>query len=724
MARLDDRTPAPTEVQLQRTVAAALQECGWLVEEQPNLGALRPDLLISRPPGRNLVVEITTGRGPIDVDTIARLETYADAAASTRQLPKVGIVLLATAPLSAAAAKAAGQLGVIVLERPPGGGEPDSVAIARHWARDITDRADDSDGSYADEGVDRDAPAVVIERGNEHPASLLQRLDLAGKPQPVVVVAGGAGALHEPELSVARATLGPAIRVAIARSGAAIIDGGTNAGVMALLGTERAADPAAMPVLIGVAPSGRVEHPGVAGTTGADRTPFAAHHTHLVLADSDEWGGETPLLGALATELASGEPVAMVLAGGGEGARAELDQAIVRGWPVFVLEGTGGLADRVAAAGSGEHRDPELEQALEHGDIRLTSSMGMAELGHALALELRDEPGLRDDLALKGAWGLFATYDGSAVRQRRTFERFQTSILVLGVVATAIALAHEEVGAGWLRNGLHWGAVVAPILVSVLIALANRRAAGKRWVLLRAAAEAVKSEIYRYRTRTGVYSRAALRAADEPIDRPRALTARLAEIDAGLVMTAASSGPLTPYDGALPPKMYGAEAQDDGLSRVDARRYITLRVADQLAYYRNKVADLDRLRARLQLVTLLAGGAGALLAAAGAEIWIGVTTALAGAALAHLGYLQVDNTIVAYNRAAAQLATLRREYDVDAAPDLERLVTAGETVLTTELSGWVQQMTDALAELQQQQSDAASKVERERDERAAATLDA
>ena len=233
--------------------------------------------------------------------------------------------------------------------------------------------------------------------------------------------------------------------------------------------------------------------------------------------------------------------------------------------------------------------------------------------------------------------------------------------------------------------------------MSVLIAVANRRGAGKRWVLLRAAAEAVKSEIYRYRTRTGVYSGEALRNCDGPADRPGRLAGRLTEIDSGLNLTAASGGPLTPYDGKLPPKMYGAEAGDDGFTRLTAEEYLELRVADQLSYYRGKVDSLDRLRARLQLATLLAGGAGTLLAAVGLEIWIGLTTAIAGGALAHLGYLQVDNTLVSYNRAAAQLAALRREFLTAGPrrPDLETLVTRGETILTTELGGWVQQMTDA-----------------------------
>ena len=112
---------------------------------------------------------------------------------------------------------------------------------------------------------------------------------------------------------------------------------------------------------------------------------------------------------------------------------------------------------------------------------------------------------------------------------------------------------------------------------------------------------------------------------------------------------------------------------------------------------------------------------GTLLAAVGLEIWIGLTTAVAGAALAHLGYLQVDNTLVSYNRSAALLAALQREYRAGGTrrPDLEHLVTRGEKILTTELSGWVQQMTDALAQLQDEQAEAAARVEHDRDAKAA-----
>ena len=44
---------------------------------------------------------------------------------------------------------------------------------------------------------------------------------------------------------------------------------------------------------------------------------------------------------------------------------------------------------------------------------------------------------------------------------------------------------------------------------------------------------------------------------------------------------------------------------------------------------------------------------GALLAAAGFEVWIGLTTAIAASIVAYLGFLQVEPTLVAYNQAAA-----------------------------------------------------------------------
>jgi hypothetical protein len=135
---------------------------------------------------------------------------------------------------------------------------------------------------------------------------------------------------------------------------------------------------------------------------------------------------------------------------------------------------------------------------------------------------------------------------------------------------------------------------------------------------------------------------------------------------------------------------------------------MAIRIADQLSYYSGRVAHLDRRRTRLQAVAVLAGGSGAILAAAGVEAWIGLTTAISGGALSYLAYLQVDNTIIAHNQAASRLRCVERDWIADgpAAHDraaFDALVTHGEAVLGTELGGWVQQMTQTVNALQQQQ---------------------
>ena len=157
------------------------------------------------------------------------------------------------------------------------------------------------------------------------------------------------------------------------------------------------------------------------------------------------------------------------------------------------------------------------------------------------------------------------------------------------------------------------------------------------------------------------------------------------------MQTQASSGPLTPYNGPLPPEMYGAGRDDDGLSPLDAERYLQIRIADQLTYYHGRIRSLDRGRNILQLLAIAAGATGAILAAAGLEVWIGLTSGTSAAALAYLGYLQIDNTIVTYNQAAAKLTGLEREWRARSLTQqnfatLKDLVTRSEAALTTELA--------------------------------------
>ncbi len=560
--------------------------------------------------------------------------------------------------------------------------------------------------------------ASLVAADVEHDAArLLAEVGLAPEHgRPVLVVFGGADTLSGESHERAVGVVGPGVVRGAHIADAVVVDGGTAVGVMAIVGRAVAQNGDGRPLLLGVAPAGLVTYPG-AGST-ANGAALEPNHSHFVLAPGADWGSETALLLQLAQALAGSAPVAAVLVGGGEIAKAEALAAVRRGWLLVVIEGTGGTADQVAARRRvlrprpvGSFRrllgsrsstaadravpadDPDLDEIATCGSVRFFAGTSSTDLARDLAWELQDEP------TLKRAWLTFAGYDGLANNARKTFTRFQAAILALGIGGTFLALLDNAVEFGsWRGDAVHWVVVAVPILLSLLIALALRLGFGKRWVLLRGAAESVKSEIYRYRSRTGIYGDAAFDKTG--LTRNEMLATRLNAVEDRLMQTEASSGPLTPYEGPLPPKMYGASAADDGLAPLDSGEYLELRVGDQLSYYHPKVKRLARELRVLQVLALTAGAAGGLLAAAGFEVWIGLTTAIAANVVAYLGYLQVEPTLVAYNQAASRLEGVRRAWEAQPARkrDFGKLVADCEGVLATELSGWVQQMNQAIEE--------------------------
>ena len=301
----------------------------------------------------------------------------------------------------------------------------------------------------------------------------------------------------------------------------------------------------------------------------------------------------------------------------------------------------------------------------------------------------------------------FATYDYLAIRLRRMFTRFQGMILALGVLATLLGLIDDEVK----KTALHWAVIVVPIVASVLLAVTGRRAVGQRWVMLRAAAESIKAEIYRYRT---VQMAAEDSQASQPSAGQRQLVSQLQAIETRLMQTEVSGSPLTPYEGSLPVAVGRAENGGYGLGPLTPDRYLEIRVRDQIGYYHRRVRRLNLGRNVLQFVAITAGAAGAILAAANREAWIGLTGGLSAAALAYLGLLQVDNTIITYNQTAARLTLLARGWQARGPAEkadpavVDQLVTDCETALATELSGWVQQMNDTLQDLQRDQEQESS----------------
>ncbi len=172
------------------------------------------------------------------------------------------------------------------------------------------------------------------------------------------------------------------------------------------------------------------------------------------------------------------------------------------------------------------------------------------------------------------------------------------------------------------------------------------------------------------------------------------------------------------YSGQIPPVMFAAEATDDGLSLLSPERYLAIRVADQLRYYRRSALKLHRSLVAWQGAILGLGGLGTLMAALDYSVWVAVSTAAITASTTHLGYRQVEATLTTYNQTATDLENVKGWWqalspDEQADPtNLDKLIDFGEKVLASELDGWGQKMQDALAALRKDQDEAAKRQDR------------
>jgi hypothetical protein len=155
------------------------------------------------------------------------------------------------------------------------------------------------------------------------------------------------------------------------------VDGGTESGIMAVLGSAREACGLDVP-LVGVAAEGTVAPPGIGGPAAPALEP---RHPYAVLVPGDEWGDETPWLGHVADAIAEQLPSVTVVVNGGDVTYADAAASLARGRPVIVLAGTGRGADAIAAARSGEPADP---RAVEIAAPALTRIVHLDDTAEAL----------------------------------------------------------------------------------------------------------------------------------------------------------------------------------------------------------------------------------------------------------------------------------------------------------------------------------------------------
>lgn len=127
------------------------------------------------------------------------------------------------------------------------------------------------------------------------------------------------------------------------RTGIAVVDGGTDAGVMRWFAEARASIAGTFP-LVGVAPRFAFERPT---RTGRPIT-VAPGHSIVLAVPGEQFGDETPWLFAAADHLGFDWPAATVLVNGGDLAAVEARMRLADGHLVIAVAGSGRAADELA----------------------------------------------------------------------------------------------------------------------------------------------------------------------------------------------------------------------------------------------------------------------------------------------------------------------------------------------------------------------------------------
>jgi hypothetical protein len=183
------------------------------------------------------------------------------------------------------------------------------------------------------------------------------------------------------------------------------------------------------------------------------------------------------------------------------------------GWAVATVTDSGGAADDLVKAVA-------RQQDSRWGDLREADVEQLPSDPASARRQLCWR--LHDDELLKSAWSAYAAYDDASNQLKRDATRMRgvfgaATFVLLGLVTLLVQAAvfrwisqdgkhldqlHNHLGRSiiaWLLPAARAAVVALPVAIAVAVALAGFSASYKKWRAVRAAAETLKREIYRYR---------------------------------------------------------------------------------------------------------------------------------------------------------------------------------------------------------------------------------
>jgi len=421
-------------------------------------------------------------------------------------------------------------------------------------------------------------------------------------------------------------------------------------------------------------------------------------------------------------------------------------ETVRRGWRLLVIEGSGSLADEIIRLKKTtlaierrtgrvwkrinpflstnrltrlQETNPRLYEIICDGKITIVGSDFDAIQLRNLIKSIFTHPPKEN--ILRTAWQKFAEYDLNSSRHRIQWRWLKNVPLLLGVVGTLIVLIYSippdnnllsegnqnQLLTDGYSNFMNWLAgarsyelldlifrftiILVPITSSIILAAETRLKLGSKYILLRGAAEAVKRGIYSFRVLGNLEGNSTemLLPYNE-----QGLAAHMGKISNLLLESDVNETAFAPYDGGIPPNMFGAEAYDDGFSPLDPETYVRIRVGDQLKFYTLRTNQYEKRIRRLQYLMLIFGGIGTFLAAIGAQYWLPFTAAIVSSTTAYLEYQQLEQILTKYNLTKSSLENARASWlalpETERPKNIQKLVRDVEAILESENQGWVQ----------------------------------
>ncbi|KAK3240686.1 hypothetical protein CYMTET_49488 [Cymbomonas tetramitiformis] len=468
-----------------------------------------------------------------------------------------------------------------------------------------------------------------------------------------------------------RLIFGRGIEKAAIDTHSVIVTGGVDLGVINYMGAANKDSFHKCP-LLGVGAKGVTTWPGDTRPAAEKRTQLEPNHSHHMLLETmRDVAGVTRYRIDVIKDLvknatlggkgADPVPVIVFVINGSEAAIMETVQFVRMGWPIAVIKGSGGAADKIADACVKIKDDfvpnPRLVEIAKEGRVECVNILDCEGGGiRTMITRLFLSGGALAffDPNLVFAWELIIKYRSNAAMCAQLAHRFQVAILAIGVILTGLVcfmtdLETEMKDAG-VYDLLYLFVLVLPIGTSVLGLIQTAFKFSSRAAVLKGAVEDATIEVYEYRAGMGDY----MNAADEA--RNDMLAARLTDISKGVVSSGVGESGLR-LEGveAARKKEFRVSEEDSGFSVLSPEDYAQLRLTVQIQLYQKTSNGIEKSLRYLQIAVYLLGGIGTGLATLGYSVYVALAAALQLALSTFIETKRYEDKLAFYNAGAADL---------------------------------------------------------------------